>query len=101
MGSRHGQKGQKGMLRALQILSLGAVVASVISMALIGDSIAKDVNEAQGTKYNGIWNLKGNRVWQEHERLYPASRKRAALAAALVAAFGLLWVLAFLGQWAE
>jgi 4-amino-4-deoxy-L-arabinose transferase-like glycosyltransferase len=86
------------MMRALQILSLAGAVASFIGMILIGNSITKDVNEALGTDYNGIWSLNGNKIWKEHERLFPANRKRAALAAALVAAFGLFFATAFLAR---
>ncbi len=85
-------------MRALQILSLAAAVASFIGTILIGNSITKDVNEALGTDYNGMWSLNGNKIWKEHERLFPANRKRAALAAALVAAFGLFMATAFFAR---
>ncbi len=82
-------------MRALQILSLAAAVASFVAMILIGKSITREVNEALGTDYNGIWSLNGNKIWKEHERLFPANRKRVALAAALVVAFGLFLRLRF------
>jgi hypothetical protein len=85
-------------MQALQILSLVAAFASSIGMVLIGNSIAKDVNEALGTDYNGIWSLNGNRIWKEHERLFPNSRKRTALAVTLVVAFGLLFATGFLAR---
>lgn len=86
------------MMRALQILSLAAAVASFVAMILIGNSITREVNEALGTDYNGIWSLSGNKIWKEHERLFPANRKRVALAAALVVAFGLFFATAFLAR---
>ena len=86
------------MTRALQILSLAAAVASFVGTILIGNSIAKDVNETLGTDYRGIWSVSGNKIWKEHERLFPANRKRVALAIALVAAFGLFMASAFLAR---
>jgi hypothetical protein len=85
-------------MQALQILSLVAAFASSIGMVLIGNSIANDVNEALGTGYNGIWSLNGNKIWKEHERLFPGSRKRTALAVTLVVAFGLLFATGFLAR---
>ena len=73
-----------------------AAGASFVSMILIGNSIARDVNETLGTDFNGIWNLNGDRILKEHERLFPADRKRMALATAVVAAFGLFALAAFL-----
>jgi hypothetical protein len=81
---------------ALQILLLAASFASLVGCIVIGNAIAKDVNGSLGTGYNGIWRLNGNKIWNEHERLFPASRKRAALATTVVAAFGLITVAAFL-----
>jgi len=83
---------------AFQILSWAAAVASFIATVLIGNSIAKDVNQTSGTDYNGIWSLSGNKIWKEHELLFPASRKRAALVAALAVAFGLFMATAFLAH---
>jgi hypothetical protein len=85
-------------MRALQILSLGGAVASFIGTVLIGNSIAKDVNEALDTDYNSIWSLSGNKIWKEHERIFPSNRKRTALAATLVVAFGLVVATGFLAR---
>ena len=83
-------------MRTLQILSLAAAVASFVAMILIGNSIAREVNDALGTAHNGIWRLNGNSVWKEHQRLFPANGKRVALAGSLIAAFGLLFVSGFI-----
>jgi hypothetical protein len=85
-------------MQLLQILSLAAAVASFIGTILIGNSIARDVNEVLGRDDNGIWNLNGNKVWKEHECLFPGNRKRAALAAALVVAFVLFIATAFFAR---
>jgi hypothetical protein len=75
------------------------LLAGVFFMAMpgIGMSITKDVNEKFGTSYVGLWTLQGNKIWGEHQKLFPHSRKRIALAATLLAAFGLLFVVACLG----
>lgn len=70
-----------------QILSWAAAVVCFVATITVGNSIAKDVNQALGTDYKGIWSLEGNKVWKERERLFPASRKRLLLALALVLAF--------------
>jgi hypothetical protein len=86
------------MMRALQILVWTAGLASFIANILIGNSIAQDVNRALGTDYSGIWNLHGNAIWKDHERLFPASPKRVAFATALVFAFGLYVAAAVLAR---
>ena len=85
-------------MRILQILSLIAAVGLFCGTILIGNSITKDVNENMGSHHDGIWSSSGNRIWKEHERLFPANRKRAALAITLVAAFALFMATAFLSR---
>lgn len=85
-------------MRVLQILSLAAAVAAFGGAIIIGNSITKDVNESLGTDYKGIWSLNGNKIWKEHERLFPANRKRAALAATVVGALGFFMATAFLAR---
>jgi hypothetical protein len=87
--------GKAVMMRVFQILSAAAAVASFIAGVIIGGSIANDVNEKLGTDYNGVWSWGGNKIWKEHERLFPASPKRTILAAVWLAAFGLLMAAAF------
>jgi hypothetical protein len=86
------------MMRALQILAWAAGLASFIANTLFGNSIAQDVNRALGTDYRGIWNLHGNAIWKDHERLFPASPKRMAFATALVFAFGFYIAAAILAR---
>lgn len=83
---------------ALEIFFWAAAVASFSSAILIDDSIAKDVSEALGTDYKGMFGLNGEKVWKEHQRLFPASRKRAALVGALVATFGSMMMGAYFGR---
>ncbi len=86
------------MLLALRIISLAAAAGSFLGVILIGNSIARDVNGTLGTDYDSIWSLNGNRVWQEHQRLFPYSRKRAALGTMLLGWLALLFVTGFLGR---
>ena len=83
-------------MRTLQVLSSLAAVGLFTAGILIGSSIARDVDEALGTTYGGIWNSNANTIWKEHERLFPLSRKRAALAGAFLASVG-LFIITFLG----
>jgi hypothetical protein len=70
----------------LQIVLIVASMASFVATIAIGHSIAEDVNEKLGTEYKGVFG-KGD-PWTEHLRLFPASRKRVALALALIGFFG-------------
>ncbi len=79
-----------------EILSLAGAVVSFFSSILIEESIKKDVNETLGTDYRGIWSMDGNKIWHEHEQLFPASRKGIALIATLVGSFGLFAVTGWL-----
>lgn len=85
-------------MRALQILSLAMAFGSHITLLLIGNSITREVNEALGTEYKGIWRFNGNKVLKEHERLFPASRKRVAHTAALAGVIGFLLAAALFGS---
>jgi hypothetical protein len=86
------------MMRALQILSAVAAVASFIAGSIIGGSIANDVNERLGTDYNSVWSWGGSKIRREHKRLFPESPKRRILAAVVVASFGLLLLTAYFGR---
>ncbi len=77
-------------MRALQIVAWAAEIGSFVLVIVIGGSITKDVNESLGESYNGIWSARGNKIWKDHERLFPASRKRICLAAALLSSFAFL-----------
>jgi len=64
-------------------------VGSFFATIVIGDLIVKEVNETLGTNYGRIWSLSGNKIWEEHRKLFPSDPKRAMLVAALTASFGL------------
>ena len=86
------------MMDLAQILSGAAAVASFTAHIVVASSMTRTVNDRLGTDYKGIWSSHGDEVWKEHQRLFPASRKRAALAATLVAAFALFMATAFLAR---
>ncbi|HXH49812.1 MAG TPA: hypothetical protein VNM47_10740 [Terriglobia bacterium] len=83
-------------MRILQVMSSFAAVGFLIAGILIGSSMAREVDEALGTNYDGIWNSNANTIWNEHERLVPMSRKRVALAGAFLASAG-FFIITFLG----
>jgi hypothetical protein len=83
-------------MRTLQVLTSLAAVGLFTAGVLIGISIARDVDEALGTTYGRIWSSNANTIWKEHERLFPLSRKRAALVGAFLASAG-FFIITFLG----
>jgi hypothetical protein len=66
-----------------QSMALVGALASFAVLMFFSDAIRKEVNASLGTTYTSFWNLQGNRIWNEHARLFPASRKRLYLAAAI------------------
>ncbi len=76
-------------MRVIQAVSALAAVGLFTGGILIGSSIARDVDDALGTTYGGIWNSSATIIWKEHERLFPFSRKRSALIAVFLASVGL------------
>ena len=83
-------------MNVFQVLSGAAALASFTAHIVIARSVTEDVNDRLGTDYKGIWSPDGSKTWAEHERLFPSSRKRVALAATMVAAFTLFMATAFL-----
>jgi hypothetical protein len=83
-------------MRALQIVAWAAEIGSFALVIVIGGSITKDVNESLGESNNGIWSARGNKIWKDHEQLFPASRKRLYLVAALLSSFAFLIAGAYL-----
>ena len=83
-------------MRTIQVLTSLAAVGLFTAGILIGSSIAHDVDEALGTAYGGIWRSNAKTIWREHERLFPMSRKRAALAGAFLASVA-FFIVTFLG----
>lgn len=82
-------------MRISVVVTCTAAVICFVAALEFGNSIAQDVQEALSTNEN-FWSSQGSRIWNEHEKLFPQSRKRAALAVTLIAAFGLLFATAFL-----
>lgn len=72
----------------LQIVFIVTSMASFVATIAVGHSIAEDVNDKLGTEYRGVFG-KGD-PWTAHQRLFPASRKRMALALTLIGWVGLL-----------
>ena len=83
-------------MQTIQVLTSLVAVGLFIAGILIGSSIAREVDEASGTNYGGIWSSNANTIWKEHERLFPMSRKRAALVGAFLASVG-FFISTFLG----
>jgi hypothetical protein len=85
-------------MTVVQMIFLASSIASFVTTIATGHSIAEDVNGKMGTDYKGVFVRKGD-PWKEHERLFPASRKRIALAVALAASVGFLMLGAVSGSW--
>lgn len=81
-----------------QLLTLLVAAICFFAALDLGDSIAREVQQVRGTPDESIWNSRANQIWMDHERLFPDSRKRRALAATLIAAFGLFFAAAWLGH---
>ena len=73
-------------MNVFQVLSGAAALASFAAHIVIARSVTEDVNDRLGTDYKGIWSPDGSKTWAEHERLFPSSRKRVALAATFLVA---------------
>lgn len=83
-------------MRTVQVLTSLAAIGLFTAGILIGSSIAHEVDEARGSTYGGIWRSNANTIWREHERLFPMSRKRTALAGTFLASVA-FFVITFLG----
>jgi hypothetical protein len=57
--------------------------------------ITADVNEALGTHYERLFGAQGNKIWDEHGKAFPSSKRRLYFATTFSCSFGLL----FLSGW--
>ena len=71
-------------------------LSSFVVALKLSRSITDDVNKALGTTYEKFWSTDRRLIWNQHKRLFPASRKRTRLAIALLVAFAMVWASAFL-----
>ena len=83
-------------MRTLQIIFWAAEVVSFTSMIITGNSITREVSEAMGESRKRIWSADGNKIWRDHEQLFPVSQKRLLFAITLVSALGFLLAGAYL-----
>jgi hypothetical protein len=79
----------------VEIVFIVVAAASYVAILTVGHSIAEDVNGKLGTqyKYKGIFVWKGD-PWKEHQRLFPTSRKRMAVALIMLGSVSLLVLVA-------
>ena len=95
----------------LEVLLVVAFMGSSIANVIIGDSIAKDLNDRlgtannsmwsdSGTAYGSVWSWSGSKTWREHKRVFPESSKRRILKALVAASFGFLFLAALFGRFA-
>jgi hypothetical protein len=99
------------MMGIFEVLLVVAFMGSSIANVIIGDSIARDLNDRLGTAndsmwsdsgraYNSVWSRGGTKTWKEHKRLFPASPKRRILKALVVSSFGFMFLVALIGRFA-
>ena len=77
----------------VEIVLFVVAAASFAAVLTVGHSIAED--KKLGTQYQGIFVWKGD-PWTEHQRLFPNSRKRMAVALIMLGSVGLLVLVAAL-----
>ena len=77
-------------MKMVQWVLIAAAISSGWWSFTISERITEQVNEGLGTQYDQLWSFDGERIWKAHQELFPSSKKRALLAAAVLLTFSFL-----------